>query len=616
MALTLPGLALWHDFCFLEKPWSAARKRRLAALAVFTAITAYYWQFRAPRSGYQSISQSSIQLSQSPGISEPGKIPARPSPTSNPSKPQWEAIYHSTALNARTMIVVFAQYFRLLIVPYPLRADRNVALISSWKDPRLIAACFLLVFLSAAGFWAYFSKRRALAWGLGWCFVSLIPVSNAIHIYNPMAERYLYVVCIGACWAMSALIESFPSFAARAAVSCAILIPFAALTFERNPDWKNDKILFSREAAAGSANARVYYNLGDIAQKSNQLTQARMEYEKAIALNPGYVEAINNLAYIEEARGHFKKALALYKKAVDLGPGSSIPYDGLGNILKKTDIPAAMTVYRHALEKNPGDVPARIALSGLLEKSGQLGLAINQLEDAARRDPGNANILMNVGVLRHHAGDLGGAVKWLQESIVADPDQAAAYYNLGIVQSDENSLERSKRSLKKALDLDPDYLDAAYALAVVEQKQGRIKDAIAQYRKVLAISPQKLEALNNLGGLYEMGGDLTRAERYLSAALILDPTRPSLLNNLGDVYLGQNRIPEAVIAYRKAIASSRSYRDPAKDMAPTLTNLGICYYRQGHRKKAVAAWRSAIKADPKYALAQKWMDLTRQNQEP
>jgi len=650
-ALVFPAAALWFDFCFLKKPWREKFWRRAAAMAVFCGLALYYWHFRSHRSGYNSIAPQAAASAPS----TPSKTPPAQTSTAiheevfNPSAPQWDAIYHSSALNFRSMCAVFADYFRLMAFPYPLHVDRVPPLIFSWSSRRLWAALALFALLFAAGLWAYLSDARPFCWGLGWCVIALMPASDIVHLYNPMAERYLYPAAIGICWVfgwaaslglsrISRQGRPLRRFAAVFGAGAALLL-LSTLTRARNRDWKSDAVLFGREAALGTKNARVYYNLGFMKQIQGDLRQAEQDYKTALALNPHYIEALNNLASFQEMQGHPQKALRLYSKAISFKPGNSIPYDGLGEALERqNDIVGAIAAYRKALQETPNDVPARINLAALFEKTGRSDLAENELRDAVRRSPQNfharfdlaslldkigrhheaarvwlsflavvprdARAMMNLGVEYDHAAQCPQALAWLRRSIAANPNDAAASYNLGMAQEHCGLSADAAQSLRKALALDSGYSDAAYNLAVIEQQAGHIDKAIALYKKTLALDPGKIEALNNLGGIYQMRGDLKQAEKYLALALSLFPRHPSLLNNMGNVYLQEGNLPEAIASYRAAIGSSSSLD---KNLAPTWTNLGICYYRQGRLSEAEKTWERAIADFPDYRSAYQWL---------
>ena len=108
-----------------------------------------------------------------------------------------------------TALWVAAKYVLLFLVPYPLAADysyRQIPLIQSWTDPRLLA---LLIAASCAVLVVALWRRAPLA-ALGLIAFSLLlaPVSNVFFtIGTIMAERVLYLPSVGLCllagWAVS-----------------------------------------------------------------------------------------------------------------------------------------------------------------------------------------------------------------------------------------------------------------------------------------------------------------------------------------------------------------------------------------------------------------------------
>lgn len=60
------------------------------------------------------------------------------------------------------------------------------------------------------------------------------------------------------------------------------------------------------------------------------LDQARMNYQRALQLNPRYGEALNNLGAVYYAEKDYKRAEKLYRKALKLAPRTATVYNNLG----------------------------------------------------------------------------------------------------------------------------------------------------------------------------------------------------------------------------------------------------------------------------------------------
>ena len=60
------------------------------------------------------------------------------------------------------------------------------------------------------------------------------------------------------------------------------------------------------------------------------LDQARKYYQLALAMNPNYADALNNLAAVYHGQHDYKQAERTYKQALKLAPEAAITYCNLG----------------------------------------------------------------------------------------------------------------------------------------------------------------------------------------------------------------------------------------------------------------------------------------------
>jgi tetratricopeptide (TPR) repeat protein len=82
--------------------------------------------------------------------------------------------------------------------------------------------------------------------------------------------------------------------------------------------------------------------------------QARKYYLMALAINPKYPDALNNLAAVYHAEHDFKQAERTYKLALKYSPSSAITYCNLGTAyFAQEKYKPGMQAYHKALELNP-----------------------------------------------------------------------------------------------------------------------------------------------------------------------------------------------------------------------------------------------------------------------
>jgi tetratricopeptide (TPR) repeat protein len=600
MAVTFPALALLYEWT--GKKTAAGRAWRAGALCLLFSLPAVlYLGLRAPRTRYTAIASGP-------------KGSGGPSGVYEPSAPQWDAVYRDPRVNFMTMSAIFADYFRLMLVPHPLSADRAPELRTSARSPRLWYSWALLAGLAALV--VLLRKRHPSAsFGLGWCFIALAPVSNIIPIYNPVAERYLYMVSAGACWVLAWLVNRVPARAWQAGLSCALILPYACLTFSRSKEWRSDETLFGVEVQGTPGNARVLYNQGLQHQLNGRNTRAMEAYKRALALHPGYVEAMSNLGYLYEADGRTAEAVELYRSAVELEPASPIPYDLLGSLLdKQGKLEPAMALYRRALKADDGFYPAYMHLAVALDKAGRMNEALLEFKKAARADPTQAVPHLNMGVLLQREGRHREAEKHLKRAASLDPGNGEAALRLGIACREQGKSTAALQWLYRARRLAPLSAEVYYRRGQVYSDLDHRKEAVGNLEAALGLQPAMADALRALVDLELRSGRTEEAQGLLARAVRAGPMHPGLRKSMGDLYRMKGEMGLAIFTYKAAIKESEGSGDPDKLIPKLHLAMGICRYELGEYGEAAELFNEALRRDPRLAEARRYLAMTRKMQ--
>ncbi|MGH7372062.1 MAG: tetratricopeptide repeat protein, partial [Candidatus Methylomirabilales bacterium] len=113
-------------------------------------------------------------------------------------------------------------------------------------------------------------------------------------------------------------------------------------------------------------------------------------FRQAMALNPNYPHALNNLGILAVDDGRIAEAEGLFLRAKEvLGPTEMSPYANLGNIYEMTGRASdAIRMYETAVAIKPGFGANWYALARLRVQSGDTGGASVALSRAIELDPG------------------------------------------------------------------------------------------------------------------------------------------------------------------------------------------------------------------------------------
>lgn len=350
-------------------PWGGAPRlgpRRLAlALALLAAAGGFYAAFRAPRFRYELV--IAPPLARPPVASVRLLPPEPPRWQYPPSPPPWGEIYVNPATRLWTMSAETGASLRRLAWPGRPAVERAPTLRRAWHDPAVLASWLLAAAVAAAAF-ALRAAAPPAAAGAAWALAALAVVSGVAPLYNPTADRYLYLPMAGAAWMLSAALLTLgrrKGAGPAAALAALFVLCWGRAARRRAAEWASDRTLFFA-AADGPQSPRVAYNRALVLLGENRSVEAEDELRAAVRAHPGFAEAWTKLGALEEALGELDKArFAFARGAAEAAPSPLLPYAFARFLERRGELPAAAAVYRSALARDPGFEPAQSALAAL-----------------------------------------------------------------------------------------------------------------------------------------------------------------------------------------------------------------------------------------------------------
>jgi tetratricopeptide (TPR) repeat protein len=181
------------------------------------------------------------------------------------------------------------------------------------------------------------------------------------------------------------------------------------------------------------------------------------------------------------------------------------------------------------------------------------------------------------------------ATGFYRVALAVRPASSAAYNNLGIALYAQKKLDEAIAACRKAIEIDPKLAAAYNTLGTALYAQKKVDEAIAAYREAIEIDPKSADAYSNLGGrLCDDLKEYDKAIECFRTAIDLDPKNATHHFYLGNALRNQQKLPEAVLAYRKA-----TELDPNHAMAWQV--LGWLQYRIGDWRVSIEALEKSCK---------------------
>ena len=300
-------------------------------------------------------------------------------------------------------------FVKLAIFPHELKVAYVFNYPANFVDIGNLVGLSVTLGLALLSF-LLFRRHKLVFFGIWWFLISLFPVYNLIQIFNPFAERYLYIPGIGFCLTVTYTLSSLffrllrkENRAYLAALAATILIAgaYAPATIARNRDWKDGLTLWTKSVKQTPDSGVARGSLGRAYLERGMLGKAIVEFEAAVRLMPDHFKAYYNLGVIYDRQNDVEQALFHYKAAIRSNPGFADAHFNLANLYQKNGFAeAAVEHYRTVIKLTPEDIEARNNLGVAYARQGKLDQAIEAWEGVLKIDPANIGAKENIGNAR------------------------------------------------------------------------------------------------------------------------------------------------------------------------------------------------------------------------
>jgi hypothetical protein len=321
-----------------------------------------------------------------------------------------------------TAFLVLGKYLWLLLYPIALSADYsyNQIPLAYWTSPAVLAPLTVCIAIAALAL-AAFRTRQYVFFFATFFLVVLAPIANIFLLIGTiMGERLLYLPAMAFAACLAIAIHQFArhryTLLAAVGVLCTL---YAARTFARNRDWRDEISLWSSAAQVSPESYRVHDRLLYflILQSPQDARAVQRETDRTVAildtLPPLHAEAnpYINAAFWYRTHGDPRRALALLQRAASIVEAKSAELVRLNRAHHKNAVATGDPLLHAELARTHSALGDRNAAAGEFQRARQL-----------RPDPAYSSEL---AAEYRAAGDWRAAALSLLEGLLLDPNQAA-----------------------------------------------------------------------------------------------------------------------------------------------------------------------------------------------
>lgn len=380
-------------FCFTKMDW----KKSFLATVPFIIVTVLYIILRFSIIGF--VNKEITEVMNSPYL-------------------------YATPMQAlATKIFVLGKYILMLFLPLKLNYDYSYNQIpyTNFGDWKVLLSITVQLALLIYAF-KEIGKKNLIAYGILFYFLSVFIVSNlVVDTGGVMGERFLFQASFGFLIAVVSVIsilfqkinlnEKILKQIATV-ILIVIILPASYKTYSRSKEWKNDKVLFIKDALTNPNSARTnngagtsYIFLGDEAQDS-LLKKACYDssvylLKKAMRIHPKYSDPYLNLGVAFNRKKIIDSAEYYWNKARELQPSHPklVEFDKVlvagflsdaNENYRKGDTSKAINDYRKAVKYGPTDSKTWYNLAGIYFTTHKYDSARICFEQTLKLDPKDA----------------------------------------------------------------------------------------------------------------------------------------------------------------------------------------------------------------------------------
>ncbi len=392
-----------------------------------------------------------------------------------------------------TSSFLFLKYLMLTIAPVWLSIDYTAWQIPLSSFPLSVLDFISLIVVAGFLFFLVFTFIKSSRWFFPLAFfaVTYSIVSNIFYIVWIMfTERFIYIPSL-AFFVLFALTcdlilrrinmaekRRLYLYISYAAIGL-ILALFAARTFVRNDDWRNESVLWTQTVRVVPRSAAAHANLGKVLMQIGKTREAEAEFLHSISIYPGRAELYINLADLYANQEDSQKAKEQYLKAIQL---------------------------------NPKSYEAHYNLAFLHESLGEIEESIKEYQKAIDLYPFSAEAMNNLGAIYLKVGRFSEAQKLFQDAYNVSPEKPLPLRNQGESYIKLNDYAKAEETLNKYLEIERSDAKGYYLLAYSFTGQGKYREAVNAMKESIRLNDSVPESHQILSYLYKQLGQAEEAE--------------------------------------------------------------------------------------------------------
>lgn len=326
---------------------------------------------------------------------------------------------------------------------------------------------------------------------------------------------------------------------------------------------------------------------------------AQKEFNKALGLlnpllaeNPGDARILNMAGVAFEGLQETADAERCFALAIEKDPQLIDAQRNYGRVLiDKGEYENGVRVFSSILKNHPQDIPALLYMAQLYLEAGRHAEAHAYIDKALAIEPDYQLALELKDLLEADAASQ-------YEQVPDETDKKISAANRALEQGEGETAEKIYREV---LQEDANNISALFGLVVYNQAAGKLDDSKKLLDQIIDLSPEFVEAYSVYGNILYAQQKWPEAIAKYDRALELNPSQPDTLVSLASAYIENG-------AYEEGVQLLTGTIQKFPENAGAYRNLGVCYLEAGRNEQAKPILQRAAELDPQDKEVQKLLE--------
>jgi Tfp pilus assembly protein PilF len=309
---------------------------------------------------------------------------------------------------------------------------------------------------------------------------------------------------------------------------------------------------------------RFFAILGDLYAESGRDSLALDNYDKAFAMDPGYMPAVYGQAEVYRMRQHFDsyfEKMRLFMRSNEVMAGMKVDYmeqlmqnrNFVGMFLQQVD-----TLFVNIRASHPQDSGVAYIYTSFLAQSGRQDAAVALLKENVSHYPKDKSVWMQYLVFLYYLQDWDSLGEAAKEAGEIFPKHADIMSMEGLALWQRQQLSEATRTFEAVIPLaakDSSTLLQTYSfLGDLYHERGDASKSYKAYENALKINPKQAVVLNNYAYYLSLEGKkLDKAYDMSKKAIDLEPESSTYLDTFGWILYKMGKYQEAKAVFKRVL---------------------------------------------------------------